>query len=59
MDLILLVLVLCIIGCAVWFLTKHIPMPPYWAQAIQIFALVAVVIYLFYRFGARLPNVLP
>lgn len=59
MDLILLILVLCVIGFAVWFLTSKIPMPPYWAQAIQILALILVVIYLVSRFGGRLPNVLP
>ena len=59
MDLLILVLVLCLIGFAVYLLTTKIPMPPYWATVIQVAALVAVIIYLVLRLGARLPNVLP
>jgi len=59
MDLVVLVLVLALIGFLVWLITVKIPMPPYWATALQILALAAVVIYLITRFMGRLPNVLP
>jgi hypothetical protein len=58
MDLILLVLVLAIVGFVIWLITTQIPMPANWARAIQIFALVVIVIYLITRF-LNLPNVLP
>lgn len=56
MDLIILVLVACGIGFAVWLLTTKIPMPPYWATAIQIVALILVILFLFTRLN--IPNVL-
>jgi len=59
MDLILLVLVLVLIGFVVWLLTTRVPMPPYWATAIQIGALILIVLYLVSRFAGRVPNVLP
>ena len=58
MDLILLVLVLALVGFLVWILTTQIPMPPVWAKAIQVLALVCLVLYLLSRF-IHLPNVLP
>ena len=58
MDLIVLVLVICLLGFLVWLLTTRIPMPPAWAQSIQVIALVAVILWLLQRFTA-LPNVLP
>jgi hypothetical protein len=58
MDLIVLVLVLCILGFLVWLLTTKIPMPSTWATAIQVFALIVMVLYLVSRF-IRLPNILP
>ncbi len=58
MDLILLILVLVVIGFLVWVLTTQIPMPPMWAKAIQILALLVIVLYLITRF-LNLPNVLP
>ena len=58
MDLILLVLVLVVIGFVVWLLTTQIPMPPTWAKAIQLLALLVIILYLVTRF-LNLPNVLP
>jgi uncharacterized membrane protein len=58
MDLILLVLVLVVIGFVVWLLTTQIPMPPTWARAIQLLALLVIILYLVTRF-LNLPNVLP
>ena len=57
MDLIVLVVVLCIIGFLIYLLTTKIPMPPYWATAIQVLALVVIVLFLLSRFGG-LPNVM-
>ena len=58
MDLIVLVLVLALIGFLVWVVTTKIPMPPAWASAIQVLALVVIVLYMLTRF-VDLPNVLP
>jgi len=58
MDLILLVLLLVLIGFAVYLLTTKVPMPPGWATAIQVLALIVIILYLLTRFAA-LPNVLP
>ena len=59
MDLILLVLVVALIGFFVYIVTTKVPMPPYWALALQILALIVVVLFVLQRFGVRLPNVLP
>ena len=59
MDLLILVGVCCLIGFVVYILTTKIPMPPYWATAIQIVALIVIVLYLLGRFGFRVPNILP
>ena len=58
MDLILLVLIVVLIGFVVYLLTTRVPMPPGWATAIQILALVVVLLYVLTRF-VNLPNVLP
>lgn len=58
MDLLLLILVLCLVGFVVWLLTTRIPMPPAWATAIQVIALICLVLYVLTRF-VSLPNVLP
>jgi len=58
MDLILLVLVVVLIGFLVYLLTTKVPMPPGWATAIQVLALIIVVLYVLSRF-LHLPNVLP
>lgn len=59
MDLIILVIVLCVIGFLIFLLTTKVPMPPYWATAIQVLCLILIVLYLLQRFGAGLPNLLP
>jgi uncharacterized membrane protein len=58
MDLVVLVLVLCLIGFLVWLLTTKIPMPASWATAIQVIALIVMVLYLLSRV-IHLPNILP
>lgn len=58
MDLILLVLVVALIGFLVWAITTKVPMPPGWATAIQVLALIVIILYLITRFFT-LPNVLP
>jgi hypothetical protein len=57
-DLILLIVVCVVIGFIVWVLTTQVPMPPVWAKAIQVLALVVLVLYILTRF-VNLPNVLP
>jgi hypothetical protein len=57
MDLVILVLVVVLIGFLVWLLTTKVPMPPGWATAIQVLALIVIVLYVISRF-APLPNVL-
>ena len=57
MDLIVLVLVLCLIGFIVYILTTKVPMPPYWATAIQVLALIVILLYLVTHFVA-IPNVM-
>lgn len=59
MDLVILVLVVALIGFLVWLITSKVPMPPYWANVIQIGALIAIVLYLVFRFAKNVPNVLP
>ena len=58
MDLILLVLVLALIGLLVWVITTRIQMPPGWAAAIQVIALIVVLLYVLSLF-ISLPNILP
>lgn len=58
MDLIILVLVMALIGFVIYILTTKIPMPPGWAVAIQVLALIVIILYLLSRF-THLPNVLP
>jgi hypothetical protein len=58
MDLIMLVLVMAVIGFLVYIITTKIPMPPGWATAIQVLALIVIVLFLLSRF-VKLPNVLP
>jgi len=57
MDLIILVLVIAVIGFFVWFITTKVPMPPYWATAIQVLALIVIVLFILGRF-MNVPNVL-
>jgi len=58
MDLVMLVLAAAVIGLLVWVITTQIPMPPLWAKAIQVGALIVFLLYILTRFIA-LPNVLP
>ena len=57
MDLIILVLICVLIGFLVWLLTTKVPMPPGWAAAIQVIALVVLVIFLLTKL-VDIPNVL-
>ena len=57
MDLIMLVLVLAVIGFIVWLITSRIPMDPTLRMAIQVLALIVMLLYVLRRF-AVLPNVL-
>jgi hypothetical protein len=57
MDLLVLVIVLCIIGFVIYLLTTYIPMPPQWAKAIQVIALVILLLYLVTQF-IHIPNVM-
>lgn len=59
MDLVILVLVVALIGFLVWLITTKVPMPPYWATAIQILALILIVLWLLGHFAGSVPNVLP
>jgi hypothetical protein len=58
MDLIVLLLVVALVGFIVYLITTKIPMPPYWALALQIVALIIIVLFLLRQFGLVLPNVL-
>ena len=58
MDLIILVLVVALVGFLVYLITTKIPMPPYWAMAIQILALIVIILFLLRRFGSGIPNVM-
>lgn len=58
MDLVFLVAVLCLVGFLVYLLTTKIPMPPYWATAIQILAVIVLLLFLLREMGVVLPNVL-
>lgn len=58
MDLLVLVLVLALIGFLVWIITTRVPMLPGWATAIQVLALIVIILYILTRF-VNLPNVLP
>ena len=58
MDLLVLVIVVVVIGFCIHLLTTHVPMPAGLAKAIQVLALVVLILYVLTRF-VRLPNVLP
>jgi hypothetical protein len=51
-------LVVALIGFLVWIITNKVPMPSGWATALQVLALVVLVLWLLSQFVA-LPNVLP
>ena len=54
----MLVVVCVIVGFVIWLLTTQIPLPPGWAQVIQVLAVIVLVLYILSRF-VNLPNVLP
>ena len=58
MDLLVLVLIAALLGFVIYLITTKIPMPPGWAVAIQVFALVVLVLWILTRF-VSIPNVLP
>jgi hypothetical protein len=58
MDLLMLVCVLALVGFLVYVITTQVPMPPGWAKAIQVLALLVILLFLLTRF-VNLPNVLP
>jgi hypothetical protein len=58
MDLVLLVLVVALVGWLVYIITTRVQMPAGWATALQVFALVVLVLWLLSHF-VLLPNVLP
>ena len=54
----MIVLVCALVGFLVWIITTNVPMPPGWSLALQIFALVMLLLWLIPHF-VDLPNVLP
>jgi hypothetical protein len=58
MDLLMLVVVAVLLGFLIYLLTTKVPMPPGWATAIQVGALIVFVLYILTRL-VTLPNVLP
>jgi uncharacterized membrane protein YkvI len=58
MDLLILIAVVVLVGFGVYILTTKVPMPPYWAGAIQIVALILILLFLLRRLGVTLPNVM-
>jgi hypothetical protein len=57
MDLVILVAELALVGFLVWFITTKVPMPPLWANIIQVIALFVLIVYFLSRV-IILPNVL-
>jgi hypothetical protein len=58
MDLIVVILIAVLIGFLVYLLTTHVPMPPGWARAIQVLALIVLVLWVITKL-ITIPNVLP
>ena len=58
MDLIMLVLVIALVGFAIWAITTYIPMPPIFKTAIIVLTVIVLVLWLLKRLGTGLPNVL-
>jgi hypothetical protein len=58
MDLLILILVAALIGFVVWIITTKVPMPPVWATAIQVLALIVIVLWALNHI-VHIPNVLP
>lgn len=58
MDLIVLILVIALIGFAVYAITTYIPMPPIFKTAIIVLTVIVMVLWLLERLGTHLPNVM-
>ena len=58
MDLVILVLIVALIGFVIYIITTKVPMPPGWATALQLLALIVLILYIVSHFIA-VPNVLP
>jgi hypothetical protein len=58
MDLIILVLVASVIGFLVYLITEKIPMDPMFKMSIRLLALIVLVLWIFSRFGFKIPNVM-
>jgi len=59
MDLIMLVLMLALVGLAVWLITTKIPMDPMFRLAIQVIVLIVMIFYVLRTLGVNVPNVMP
>jgi hypothetical protein len=57
MDLILLVLFAVFIGFIIYVITENVPMPPYWKTAIQVVALILILLFLASKV-VHIPNVI-
>lgn len=58
MDLIMLVLVIALVGFAVWALTQYVPMPPIFKTAIIVLVVIVLVLWVLRSVGGGLPNFL-
>lgn len=58
MDLIILVLVIALIGFAVWLITTYIPMDPIFKTIIYIVCAIVLILFVVNRFTGSLPNVI-
>ena len=58
MDLVILVLVVALVGLLIYIITTQVPMPAGWANALQVLALVVIMLFVLTRF-VNLPNVMP
>lgn len=58
MDLLIILFIVALIGCSAYLITQFLPMDPIFKTAINILAIVFVILYLFRIFGGHIPNVL-
>ena len=59
MDLVILVLVIAVIGVAVWAITTYLPMPPVFKTIIYVVAAIVLILFLVRTFAGTVPNVMP
>lgn len=59
MDLLMLLFVIGLLGLGVYLIKRFIPMDPIFHTAINIIAVIVILLYLFRVFGGSVPNVLP